>query len=92
MNETLALDLLRKCFVVTLEVGGPLLAVGLAVGVLVSLLAAVTQIQEMTLTFVPKVVAMALVGLVLGPWMLNCLVAFALDLFALTARLGVPGP
>lgn len=92
MNEIVALDLLRQALWVTLQVAGPPLAVALATGVLVSLVAAVTQIQEMTLTFVPKVTAMALVTLLLGPWMLNVLVAFATDLFRRAATIGPPGP
>jgi len=90
MNESLALDLLQKTFLVTLQVAGPPLGVALVVGVLVSLLAAITQIQEMTLTFVPKIIAMALVCVLLGPWMLRALVAFAAELFARAALLG-PG-
>jgi flagellar biosynthetic protein FliQ len=63
----------------------------LVVGVVVSLLAAITQIQEMTLTFVPKIVAMALVCVLLGPWTLKVLVAFTADLIARAAQV-CPGP
>jgi flagellar biosynthetic protein FliQ len=69
-----------------MEVGGPLLLVGLAVGLVVSLFQAVTQIQEQTLSFIPKIVGVALVIVVLGPWMLGQLVSYTQNLF-----LSIPG-
>jgi len=65
---------------------GPLLLVGLAVGLVVSLFQAVTQIQEQTLSFIPKIVGIGLVIVVLGPWMLNQLVDYTQNLF-----LSIPG-
>ncbi len=59
-----------------LLLAGPVLGLGLAVGLVVSLLQAITQINEQTLSFVPKLAAMALVFLVLGPWMLTTLLDF----------------
>jgi flagellar biosynthesis protein FliQ len=58
-----------------------MLGVGLAVGLLVSIFQAVTQIQEQTLAFIPKIVALAAVLLLLGPWMLNQLLAYTADLW-----------
>jgi flagellar biosynthetic protein FliQ len=91
MTESQALDLLRRTLWVVLQVGGPLLAVSLVVGMAVSLLAALTQIQEVTLTFLPKAIAMAVTALVLGPWMLKNFVAFAAELYAQAARLAAAG-
>ena len=61
---------------VSLKLALPTLVACLGVGLVVSVLQAVTQIQEMTLTFVPKVVAVAVIMLVAGPWMLNTLLTF----------------
>ena len=66
---------------VTLMISAPVLIVGLVVGVVISLFQAVTQVQEMTLVFVPKIVA-CLVALVAAlPWMINILVSFTHNLF-----------
>ncbi len=92
MTEALALDLLRQSFWVALQVAGPPLAVALIVGVAVSLFAAITQIQEMTLTFVPKALAMGVVVWLLGPWMLKVLVSFAIGLFKQVSTLGPGAP
>jgi len=75
-------SLAREMFLATLKLGGPVLAVALAVGVAISIVQAVTQIQEMTLTFVPKVLAVGLTVLVAGSWMLRSLVSFAEQLFS----------
>jgi flagellar biosynthetic protein FliQ len=57
-------------------VAAPLLLTALAVGVLIGVIQAATQINEMTLSFIPKLIAMALVALIAGPWMLRTLVQF----------------
>jgi flagellar biosynthetic protein FliQ len=75
MNQMTLLDLTRHALVVALELALPILLVSLIVGVLVSLFQAVTQIQEMTLTFVPKVLAIT-------AWMLSVMVSFTAGLFA----------
>ena len=64
-----------------LMVAMPLLVLALTVGLIVSVFQSVTQIQEMTLTFVPKILAIGLTMLVAGPWMLRSLVGFAEGLF-----------
>jgi flagellar biosynthetic protein FliQ len=70
----------------SLKVGMPLLLVGLVVGLLVSIFQAVTQIQEMTLTFIPKVLALGLVLMIAGPWMLGQLITYTENLYT-----GIPG-
>jgi len=72
---------LRDAMLVMLKLGGPLLMVALVVGLLVSLLQAVTQINEATLAFVPKLLALALTLLLLGPFMYSALSSYALLLF-----------
>ncbi len=65
----------------TLMVSAPMLAFGLIVGLIISLLQAVTQVHEMTLTFIPKIVAVATALLIFLPWMINLIVDFTTRLF-----------
>ncbi|MCB0879532.1 MAG: flagellar biosynthesis protein FliQ [Thermoleophilia bacterium] len=65
-----------KAIWITLQVGGPILIVGLIVGLVVSIFQAVTQIQEQTLVFIPKIIAIVAVLAVAGPWMLNVMVTY----------------
>ncbi|MBC7286490.1 MAG: flagellar biosynthetic protein FliQ [Armatimonadetes bacterium] len=90
MNDQFAIDLLRQSLWVSLQVAGPLLGAALVVGVGVSLVAAVTQIQDMTLTFIPKLAAVALVAVIFGPWALKVLVSFTVHLFRCAIQLA-PG-
>ena len=68
MSLDQATDLVRQTLLLALVVSSPMLVIGLMVGVTVSLLQAVTQIQEQTLTFVPKIVAMVTSAILLMPW------------------------
>jgi len=81
MEPDIALDLGRRVLMMALMISFPLLCVGLIVGVLISIVQAVTQIQEMTLTFVPKIVAMVLAGIVFLPWIMTKLMEFATEMF-----------
>ena len=76
MNAVLAAELIRKAVMLTLVVGAPLLVAALVVGLLVTLIQAVTQLQEQTLTFLPKLGAMAVIFVLVLPWMLGQLTAF----------------
>ena len=67
---------------IALMISLPLLSVGLVVGVLVSIIQAVTQVQEMTLTFVPKIVAMVLAAAFFLPWIMDKLMNFATTMFS----------
>jgi flagellar biosynthetic protein FliQ len=71
----------REALLITLIVCAPLLGFALLVGVLISIFQAVTQIQEMTLTFVPKIVVVMLTVIVFGPWILRILMNFTTTLF-----------
>jgi flagellar biosynthetic protein FliQ len=73
-------SLARDAVEMTLLVSGPMLLAGLAVGLLVSIFQAVTQIQEMTLTFIPKILAVMFALLFFFPWMLQNLVSFTAKL------------
>jgi flagellar biosynthesis protein FliQ len=81
MHESELLDLARRSIVIALELTMPVLIVTLVIGVIVSLFQAVTQIQEQTLTFVPKILAFILTIVLLGPWMLQSIVGFTSGLF-----------
>jgi flagellar biosynthetic protein FliQ len=76
VNDTDTAMLLRDGMLVMLKLGGPPLLVALAVGLLVALLQAVTQINEATLAFVPKVLALCAALMVLGPYMLSTLSSY----------------
>ena len=80
MDQNMVLYMAKEAVGAVLLVGGPILGVSLLVGLLVSIFQAMTQIQEQTLTFIPKVVAVVAVLLVLGPWMLSVLTAYTTNL------------
>jgi flagellar biosynthetic protein FliQ len=77
----------REALTVTLMVAGPMLLVGLVIGLIISIFQSVTQINEMTLTFVPKILAVALTLLIFLPWMVNTLVDFTNHMFAMIPTL-----
>lgn len=76
----MVLELCRQAVKVTLLVSLPILGIGLVVGILVSLFQAATQIQEMTLTFVPKIVSILVGLMLLLPWIMNQLMGFTQEL------------
>lgn len=76
MNAILATELIRRAVMLTLLVSAPLLISALVVGLVVTLLQAVTQLQEQTLTFLPKLVTMAVVFVLVLPWTLHQLIEF----------------
>jgi flagellar biosynthetic protein FliQ len=81
MTEQFAIDVAQKAFITALQIAGPLLACSLAVGMLVSIFQAVTSINEQTLSFVPKILAVAGALVVLGPWMATTLVSYMVGVF-----------
>jgi len=76
MSGTDIATLLRDCMIVTVKLGGPPLIVGLVVGLMVSFVQAVTQINEATLAFLPKIVAIGVAMLMLIPFMAETMAAF----------------
>lgn len=88
MPMNLVLDLTRGALFQTLLLAGPLLGVSLVVGLIIALVQAVTQIQEQTLTFVPKLVAVGITLMFLFSWMLNSAVRYTRELFMGIAGLG----
>ena len=81
MSHTLVVDLARNAIMLALLIAGPMLVVALLVGLTVSVLQAVTQIQEQTLAFVPKLVGVSVVFLLALPWILQLLVKYTTELF-----------
>ncbi|MDA8061865.1 MAG: flagellar biosynthesis protein FliQ [Actinomycetota bacterium] len=82
MTDTTVVHLAGQAMLIIAELAGPALAVTLVVGLVVSLFQAVTSIQESTLSFLPKLVAVALVLLLTGQWMVGQLVGFVEQLYA----------
>ncbi|MFN4281256.1 MAG: flagellar biosynthesis protein FliQ [Alphaproteobacteria bacterium] len=80
MDAVQALDVSREAVIVTLKIGAPVMLIALLVGLAVSLFQALTQIQEMTLSFIPKMIAIFVSLLVLMPFMLSTLVTFTNDI------------
>jgi flagellar biosynthetic protein FliQ len=76
-----ATELIRQTLILALLVSAPMLLIGLVVGIVVSLLQAVTQIQEQTLTFVPKIAAMVAAAILLMPWIGGRLLEYAAAMF-----------
>ena len=81
MNDGDVTAVAGKAIWVTLQLGGPVLIVGLVIGLVVSIFQAVTQIQEQTLVFIPKIVGIVAVLAITGPWMLNVMVNYTEELF-----------
>ncbi|NLW07570.1 MAG: flagellar biosynthesis protein FliQ [Clostridia bacterium] len=81
MSQEFVLNLAREALTTALLLAAPPLGLSLVVGVGISILQATTQIQEQTLTFVPKIVAVIVGVLLLGSWMLNVLIQFTLNIF-----------
>lgn len=81
MSVDFIADLANRALLVTLLVSAPILGLGLVVGVLVSIFQAVTQIQEMTLSFIPKIIAIFVAVLIFGKWMMLILLNFTSDLW-----------
>jgi flagellar biosynthetic protein FliQ len=80
MTEEMVLSIGAEAIKTTIYLAGPLLAAAMCVGLVVSILQAVTQINESTLTFIPKMIAVLAVLSVMSPWMLEVLEHYAIDL------------
>ncbi|GAB3860890.1 flagellar biosynthesis protein FliQ [Nocardioides maradonensis] len=87
MTDTTIIEIALKTMVVALELAAPILATALVIGFAVSLFQSMTQIQEFTLSFVPKVIGIGLALLFSGNWMLHTLMSFTDNLFAMVPRL-----
>jgi flagellar biosynthetic protein FliQ len=82
VNTDLVIGIASEAIKITLLLSAPMLIVGLLVGLIVSIFQAVTQIQEMTLTFVPKIIAVMIALIISLPWMTNLIVNYTQRLFS----------
>lgn len=82
MNQDVVISLTLDAMAIAMKIGLPLLMVGLVIGLVVSVFQAVTQIQEQTLAFIPKVIGLAVVIVVGGPWMLGQVIAYTVELYS----------
>lgn len=87
MSPEQAVDICRKAIQTILMVSAPMLVIGMVVGLLVSVFQAATQINEQTLSFVPKIVAVFLAMLLFGPWLIRVMTVFTIGLFETMATL-----
>ena len=88
MNEADVLEVGREALLVVLKTSGPIMLSGLAIGLIIALFQALTTIQEMTLTFVPKIIVIFLAIIVFLPFMMTTVIEFARHLFDRMVALG----
>lgn len=81
MSGDMAIQIGRNALAMVMMVSAPMLILGLLVGIMVSIFQATTQIQEQTLVFIPKIIAVFVAILVFGPWMLSMMVDFTREIF-----------
>ncbi len=81
MDQAIVIDVAQEAIKSVLLVSAPILGLGLLVGLIVSIVQATTQIQEPTLSFIPKIIVVSLTMLVFGPWMMNIMYEFTVRLF-----------
>ena len=86
MGPETVLDIGREAFWLAVLLAGPMLGAALAVGLFIGVIQAATQVQEMTLSFIPKLLSLVVVLFLVGPWMLRLIVTFSERLF-----LDIPG-
>ncbi len=82
MNENIVIDIMREALYIILKTSAPMLLASLAVGLIVSILQTITSIQEQTLTFVPKVVAVFFILMLCGSWILNTVREYMVGLYS----------
>ncbi len=78
-----AIDLVKHALIVALKISAPILVAGVMIGLVISIVQSVTQIQEQTLSLIPKIFAMTIVAVMLLPWIVLRLAEFASDMFNL---------
>ena len=88
MTEDFIVHIFREAFYTLLLISAPTLLVSLIVGLIISIFQAATSIQEMTLTFVPKIIVMAVTIVLTLPWILDVLMSFTVNLYSQIPSLG----
>ena len=87
MSENLLMEIITEGLITATKVSAPILITVLLLGLIISIFQATTQIQEQTLTFVPKLIATAIVGIFLGSWMLQTIMSFTTRIFDLISKI-----
>ncbi len=82
MNMEMVISIMQQSLTMILLLSAPMLLIGLIVGLIVSVFQATTQIQEATLAFVPKIIAVMLSMVIFGPWMMSSMVSYTQNLFS----------
>ncbi|MGH7243702.1 MAG: flagellar biosynthetic protein FliQ [Phycisphaerales bacterium] len=85
MIDESMLEMVRQCLVITLKIAAPVLIAGIVIGLVISLIQAVTSIQDQTLSLVPKIVVMVIVSALLLPWILGRLAEYAVQVFSFSS-------
>ena len=86
MTQDLVIQIFREALVLCIKLGGPLLLVSMAVGLVISILQAATQVHEQTLTFVPKFLVVAVMLLLMAPFIISSMNDFVYEIFDIIAR------
>ena len=86
MTQDLIIQIFREALVLCIKLGGPLLLVSMAVGLVISILQAATQVHEQTLTFVPKFLIVAVMLLLMAPFIISSMNDFVYEIFDIIAR------
>ncbi|HCW52436.1 MAG TPA: flagellar biosynthetic protein FliQ [Clostridium sp.] len=87
MSQIMLNSVVKDTIITAMKIGAPILIVVLVLGLVISIIQATTQIQEQTLTFIPKLIAAAVVGLLLGNWMLEMLISYTNRIFDIISRI-----
>lgn len=87
MSQNMVMSVIRETVLTGLKISAPFLIVSIVVGLIISIFQATTQIQEQTLTFVPKLIALAVVGLIAGNWIIQTMVSFTQKIFMLISNI-----
>jgi len=88
MTDVLVIKLIREALMTILVVSAPILGIGMLVGLVVAIFQTTTSIQEQTLTFVPKIIAIFGAIILFGPWIIRTLVSYTYNIFALIEKVG----
>lgn len=86
MTQDIILQVFRECLLLSIKLGGPLLLVSMAVGLVISILQAATQVHEQTLSFVPKLLVIAVMLLLMAPFMMNAMNDFFYEIFDIITK------
>ena len=89
MTDVLVVKILRESLMTIMIVSAPVLGVGMIVGLIISIIQTTTSIQEQTLTFVPKIIAIFITIILLGSWMIRVLINYTNNIFLLIEKIGM---